>query len=135
MWHCDALGVYSDVSGAGQESTVGQKFLRGYQVTDANGRVEFQTIYPGWYMGRTPHIHFKVRTQPDATQGSEFTSQLYFDEALSDSVYATHAPYNSKGAADTTNSSDGIFSEETMVTLTEEGQGYAGTFHVGVNMT
>jgi len=134
MWHCDALGVYSDVSGAGQSDTTGQKFLRGYQVTDGDGRVEFQTIYPGWYRGRTAHIHFKVRTDPDAAQGFEFTSQLYFDEALTDSIYSTKSPYSSKGLPDTTNSSDGIFLDETMVALTEEGEGYSGTFHVGVNM-
>ncbi|HEV8573997.1 MAG TPA: twin-arginine translocation pathway signal protein [Dehalococcoidia bacterium] len=63
MWHCDADGVYSDVSGgAGQPDTSGQRFLRGYQVSDQNGQVVFQTIFPGWYSGRTPHIHFKVRT-------------------------------------------------------------------------
>ena len=62
VWQCDAFGVYSDVSGLGIES-LGRKFLRGFQVTDDSGVVEFQTIYPGWYMGRTVHIHFKVRTE------------------------------------------------------------------------
>ena len=63
MWHCDALGVYSDVS---SQNTLGQRFLRGYQVSDANGQVQFLTIYPGWYAGRAVHIHFKVRTEPAA---------------------------------------------------------------------
>jgi len=129
VWHCDALGVYSDVSGAGQSNTAGQKFLRGYQVTDANGRVQFQTIYPGWYQGRTVHIHFKVRTD----QGLEFTSQLYFDEALSAQVFA-QAPYNTKGPSGTPNASDGIFSNETVLTITPEGSGYVGTFNVGLQM-
>ena len=134
MWHCDALGVYSDVSGgAGQPDTAGQQFLRGYQVTDENGQVEFQTIYPGWYTGRTPHIHFKVRTDPDSQQGFEFTSQLYFDESVTESVFS-RAPYSSKGPADTTNATDGIFRAETLLPLTAEGDGYAGTFHIGVQM-
>ncbi len=65
IWHCDATGVYSDVRDPGF-STVGKKFLRGYQLTDANGLARFQTIYPGWYPIRTVHIHFKIRTAPMA---------------------------------------------------------------------
>jgi protocatechuate 3,4-dioxygenase beta subunit len=132
MWHCDALGVYSDVSGAGQTDTTGQKFLRGYQLTDSNGRVQFQTIFPGWYRGRTPHIHFKVRTDPDAQAGSEFTSQLFFSESTTAAVYS-QAPYNTKGQADTTNSTDGIFREEMVLALNQQGGGYAGSYHVGVS--
>jgi protocatechuate 3,4-dioxygenase beta subunit len=130
MWHCDAEGAYSDISGgAGQANTAGQKFLRGYQTTDANGRVAFQTIYPGWYSGRTVHIHFKVRT----AEGLEsLTSQLFFDETVTDAVIA-QAPYNARGAPDTTNSNDNIFDSSLIVALTEDGGGYAGSFHVGVN--
>src|SRR5215470_346142 len=62
IWHCDATGSYSDVSA---NNTVGQKFLRGYQATDANGVARFTTIYPGWYSGRTVHIHVKVRLGAD----------------------------------------------------------------------
>jgi protocatechuate 3,4-dioxygenase beta subunit len=68
IWHCDAKGVYSDEStynpggGTGNVNKSGQKFLRGYQITDGNGQVTFTTIYPGWYSGRTIHIHFRVRT-------------------------------------------------------------------------
>src|SRR4028118_265283 len=87
LWHCDALGVYSDVTDP-SFSTVGKKFLRGYQVTDANGTVEFVTIYPGWYPGRTVHIHFKIRTDSASQRGYEFTSQLYFADALTDQVQA-----------------------------------------------
>ena len=130
MWHCDADGAYSDISGgAGQANTAGQKFLRGYQVTDGNGRVAFQTIYPGWYGGRTVHIHFKVRT----AEGLEsLTSQLFFDEVVTDAVIA-QAPYNQKGPPDTTNSSDNIFDPSLIVALTEDGSSYAGSFHVGVS--
>ena len=56
VWHCDALGVYSDAAEP-SFNTKGKKFLRGYQVTDANGNVQFTTIYPGWYQGRAVHIH------------------------------------------------------------------------------
>lgn len=58
--------------------TVDQKFLRGYQVTDANGVVTFTTIDPGWYQGRTVHFHFKLCTRAGSDQGYQFTSQLYF---------------------------------------------------------
>ena len=80
------------VGDGGRFNTRGQKFLRGYQVTDAEGRAEFLTIYPGWYEGRTVHIHFKIRTDPDSPRGQEFTSQLYFEDSLSDQI-ATQAPY------------------------------------------
>ena len=95
IWHCDALGVYSDVADP-RFNTVGSKFLRGYQVTDANGTVQFATIYPGWYQGRTVHIHFKVRMDGTSGQGYEFTSQLYFDDSISDRVEA-QPPYASQG--------------------------------------
>jgi protocatechuate 3,4-dioxygenase beta subunit len=88
LWQCDALGVYSDVRDTnGFFDTRGKKFLRGYQVTDRAGAAEFLTIYPGWYSGRTPHIHFKVRHPTGAQRADEFTSQLYFDEAITDQVY------------------------------------------------
>ncbi len=77
VWHCDALGGYSGVSG-----NTGN-FLRGFQRTDADGRASFTTIYPGWYQGRAVHIHFKIRTDPEAEAGFEFTSQLFFDDELS----------------------------------------------------
>src|SRR5688500_19724992 len=82
IWQCDAMGVYSDVRDMnGFFNTAGQKFLRGYQVTDASGVAKFTTVYPGWYQGRSVHIHFKVRTNTDG-RNAEFVSQLYFDDAL-----------------------------------------------------
>jgi len=133
MWHCDALGVYSDVSA---QNTIGQKFLRGYQVTDEGGNVQFTTVYPGWYQGRAVHIHFKVRTTPAASSGLEFTSQLFFDESLTDVVHA-QAPYNTKGRRDTTNASDGIYQgggSQVLIPLSASGGGYAGTFNIGVRI-
>jgi protocatechuate 3,4-dioxygenase beta subunit len=133
MWHCDALGVYSDVSA---QNTIGQKFLRGYQVTDEGGNVQFTTVYPGWYQGRAVHIHFKVRTTPAASSGLEFTSQLFFDESLTDVVHA-QAPYNTKGRRDTTNASDGIYQgggSQVLIPLSASSGGYAGTFNIGVRI-
>lgn len=133
MWHCDALGLYSDIS---PQNTVGQKFLRGYQLSDPAGVAQFVTIYPGWYMGRAVHIHFKVRTTPGSGSGLEFTSQMFFDESLTDIVHA-QAPYSSKGRRDTTNSRDGIFQgggSQLLLPLSASGGGYAGNFSIGVRV-
>ncbi len=136
IWHCDALGVYSDVTDP-SFSTVGKKFLRGYQVTDANGTVEFVTIYPGWYPGRTVHIHFKIRTDSASQRGYEFTSQLYFDDSLTDQIHA-QPPYAAKGQRTQKNDRDGIFrggGEQLMLQLTKDPQGYVGTFDIGLQIT
>ena len=132
IWHCDALGTYSDVSGA-----QGQKFLRGYQVTDSSGAAAFTTIYPGWYTGRAVHIHFKIRLFTGSQTSYSFTSQLYFDDALTDQVY-TQSPYNTRGARDTRNSRDGIYNSggsQLLLTPTASGQGYAATFDIGLQTT
>ncbi|MBA4143526.1 MAG: intradiol ring-cleavage dioxygenase [Nitrosospira sp.] len=136
VWHCDGGGVYSDVIDSSFK-TVGQKFLRGYQVTDANGSVRFITIYPGWYPGRTVHIHFKIRTKAKYTRVHEFTSQFYFNDAITDLVHAQQ-PYAGKAPSRvrrTRNEGDGIFrkgGDKLMLALAETGQGYAATFDVGL---
>ena len=107
VWHCDALGVYSDVTDRSFDTT-GQKWLRGYQLTDETGMAEFITIYPGWYSGRAVHIHFKIRTDPESDSGYEFTSQFFFDEELTDVVQAEE-PYASKGYRTLLNEGDNIF--------------------------
>lgn len=135
VWHCDALGIYSDVTDPGF-NTVGQKFLRGYQMTDATGMARFTTIYPGWYRGRTVHVHFKIRSSPGSARGYDFTSQLYFDDALTDRVHA-RAPYASKGQRTLRNSGDGIFlngGQQLMLAPTTTGQGYAATFNIGLQI-
>ncbi|MDQ4098337.1 MAG: intradiol ring-cleavage dioxygenase, partial [Actinomycetota bacterium] len=127
VWHCDAAGVYSDVTA---NNSAGKKFLRGYQTTDSNGLASFITIYPGWYQGRAVHIHFKIRTP----EGMDFTSQLFFDETLNDQVF-TRAPYNSRSGNRTRNSSDGIFRQagnDLLLSATPDGQGYASTFEIGL---
>ena len=131
VWHCDALGVYSDVQDP-SGSTLGQKFLRGYQVTDASGAAAFTTIYPGWYRGRAVHIHFKVRTD----DGLEFTSQLFLDDSLTDTVHQRD-PYASKGQRDTRNADDSIFrggGDQLLLDARQGGDGYAATFEIGIQV-
>ena len=133
VWHCDALGRYSgfpppDSSVVVTATTAprgeylpDETFLRGAQVPDAAGMVEFRTIYPGWYPGRTVHIHVIVRTT-DAT----YTSQLYFPDDLSDGVLAS-VPYSQRRGRDTTNDTDEMFSTggtPAMLDLTRASGGY-----------
>lgn len=131
IWHCDAGGVYSDVSDPGFDTT-GQKFLRGYQVTDANGQATFVTIYPGWYSGRNVHIHFKIH-HDTSEQSTVFTSQLFFDDSLSDQVFSQE-PYASKGPRDTLNSTDNIYNEQLLLDVTQADEGYAAMFNIGLEM-
>lgn len=135
IWHCDALGVYSDVSDP-SFNTQGKKFLRGSQTTDANGIAKFITIYPGWYQGRAVHIHFKIRT--GTGQAYEFTSQLFFDDTLSDQVYLK-APYSNKpGTRSPRNEGDNIYrngGSQLLLNLTPTANGYASTFDIGLNIT
>ncbi|MEZ4518939.1 MAG: intradiol ring-cleavage dioxygenase [Chloroflexota bacterium] len=136
IWHCDATGVYSDVNDAFFGNTVGQKFLRGYQVTDENGLASFTTIYPGWYSGRTVHIHFKIRME-ESGRNYEFTSQLFFDDSLTDDVF-TQQPYATKGERDTRNNNDGIYrngGDQLLLNLTPTAEGYAATFDIGLDMS
>lgn len=134
VWHCDHLGVYSDVTDP-RFNSQGKKFLRGYQVTDASGKATFDTIYPGWYQGRAVHIHFKIRTDPAGSRGQEFTSQLFFDESVNDRVHA-QAPYAAKGRRDRMNENDGIFmrggGSQLILPVVASGGGYAGTFTIAL---
>ena len=133
VWHCDALGIYSGVSDPGFDTSA-QQFLRGYQVTDGSGRAQFTTIYPGWYSGRTVHIHFKVRTNASDNQAYEFTSQLFFDEALNDQVHA-QPPYAAKGQRNTLNSEDGIYNDLLLLDVSQTAEGYATTFNIGLDLS
>jgi protocatechuate 3,4-dioxygenase beta subunit len=130
VWHCDAAGDYSDVG-----SQQGHDYLRGYQHTDANGLATITTIYPGWYQGRAVHVHFKIRTDPAAASGGfEFTSQLFFDDALSDQVYSGGA-YSSKGKHDVQNAADSIYQQSegmTLLDVAKDGDGYKATFEIAI---
>ena len=122
LWHCDAAGVYSGTRG-------GERFLRGYQKTDADGRVRFVTIYPGWYAGRAVHIHVKVRSG-----ARELTSQFYFDDALTDRVFA-RAPYASRGRPDVRNAADFLYRDggrALMLSPTERDGTLAATFDLAL---
>lgn len=136
VWHCDAQGVYSDVTDP-DFNTVGQQFLRGYQITDDSGVAEFTTIYPGWYPGRAVHIHFKLRTDPDSETGSEFTSQWFFEESLTDLVHARE-PYASRGYRTLKNEGDNSFraaGEEMILQLSPEEDGYLARFAVAIDVS
>jgi len=105
IWHCDKDGYYSGYNQNGADLR-GQTFLRGVQTTDTNGRVTFNTIYPGWYPGRATHIHFRVYLG----LALQATSQLAFPSAVTSAVYSTPL-YVAKGQNPTTASNDGIFSD------------------------
>ena len=100
-------------------------FLRGVQVTNRDGIVEFTTIYPGWYQGRTVHIHAKVHLDASTV----LTTQLFFDDAVTDRVYAgaVHLPRRAQR-----NDSDGIFDPALVMDLSQDGDGYVGTISFDV---
>lgn len=136
VWQCDAQGVYSGVMDPSFD-TKGLKYLRGFQRTDAAGLARFTTIVPGWYPGRTVHIHFKVRTKDAKGAAWEFTSQLYFADAFSDAVFAANPAYRRSGKRDTTNASDGIFgSGGSQLTLVPRrtSAGWAADFRIGMDL-
>lgn len=109
IWHTRNSGLYSgpdaiDFCTTGDADARTHRYFRGMQTTNENGRVDFNTCYPGWYPGRTIHIHFQIRIG-----GTDYaTSQLYFPQALSDEIFASHVDYAEFGAPDTTNAEDGV---------------------------
>jgi protocatechuate 3,4-dioxygenase beta subunit len=124
IWHCDAGGEYSGVEG--NSGT----FLRGIQITDAEGTTQFRTIFPGWYQGRAVHIHVKV----DVGGNETFTGQLFFAGETLDAVYADE-PYSARGDADTPNETDGIFAQSggsTIVDVTVGDESCSGSVTLGV---
>ena len=133
VWQCDALGRYSGYPPPNDSTVVtleraprsehlpNQTFLRGRQRSDAAGMVEFHTIYPGWYPGRTVHIHLMVHVG-----ATTFTSQLYFPDELSDRVMRTE-PYAQRPGRDTTNHTDEIFptgGDPALLDILRAGDGY-----------
>jgi protocatechuate 3,4-dioxygenase beta subunit len=144
IWHANALGVYSGYGsgsspggggGGGGHATPTNKltFLRGHQISDAGGEVIFDTIYPGWYRGRAPHIHIKVHVGGSVVH----TGQLFLADPTSDAVYRT-AHYKSHGQPDTTDARDSIYKQaggsSALVKLTKQAgnAGYAGTITLGI---
>jgi protocatechuate 3,4-dioxygenase beta subunit len=112
LWHADAIGVYSDVDHPmNNEKTAGQDWLRGFQKTDTKGVAKFETIVPGWYMGRALHIHFKIRKHDAASnKTAELSSQMFFADSDFTEL-STTAPYSENRAPRTLNTRDGIFNE------------------------
>lgn len=150
IWHCDAGGVYSGFEsgqagppggGGGGELSDGSyssgddqasptddgTFLRGAQATDADSIARFTTIYPGWYRGRTTHIHLKVHID----RATVLTSQVYMDDTLTDAVYAT-SPYDAYGTRETRNDDDMIFDSTGLLAVSEAGDGYVGVINLGI---
>ena len=123
IWHCDAGGVYS-----GFEAGEGERFLRGAQATNEAGIARFTTIYPGWYQGRTIHIHAKVHLDRQTV----LTTQLYFDDAVSDRVLAG-AAYRGRGERTQRNDADGIFDPSLLLSLERSGDGYLGLMNLDVS--
>jgi protocatechuate 3,4-dioxygenase beta subunit len=126
IWHCDAAGDYSGFGGGASSRT----FLRGIQKTNAQGIATFLTIYPGWYQGRTVHIHIKVHVGGNIVH----TGQLYFPDAVTNTVYA-NAPYSSRPNRSVTNAQDSIYrngGSRSQLKLSKSGPGYVGAITMGV---
>jgi protocatechuate 3,4-dioxygenase beta subunit len=144
VWQADADGAYSNIKGDLQDrDTSGQQFLRGHQITDDSGHVEFGTIVPGWYLGpmpppvndvpRTPHIHVKVFHDHKIV-----TTQLYFPDRVLDGLYADVAPYSAhrslKGIARIRNADDAVFAADRSapMEIAEHGDALVATATIGV---
>ena len=135
IWHTDTGGVYSGYPGQpGGQDTSGQTFLRGTQVTDVDGVALFDTIYPGWYPGRTVHIHFKVHYR----SSTYVTSQFYFPDELTDRVY-DRSPYSDRPDRTRRNTDDSVLrgdpaERDLLASVTEDGDGYFGTITIGITV-
>ena len=145
IWEANPQGIYSGVA---EDGTEGKDFLRGYQITDDNGTVQFTTVYPGWYEGRAIHIHVKVRSVEALQNPFEWTSQFYLNNSINEQVHK-QPPYSDHGPVPMLNEEDGIYAGPStdglvqanagkflMLNLSEDPNGgYIGTFNIGVNAT
>jgi protocatechuate 3,4-dioxygenase beta subunit len=126
IWHCDAAGAYSATGAEADE-----RFLRGIQRTDAKGLAIFTTLYPGWYRGRTVHIHTMVHIGGNVVH----SGQLYFPESVTDAVYK-RTPYRARPNRDTRNAADSIYrngGRRSMLKLARSGTAYVGSITMGVH--
>ena len=130
IWQCDAEGHYSQYSQPGYNGT-SETFLRGIQTTDANGRVTFTTVYPGWYAGRATHIHIEVTVSGRSVK----VTQIAFPESTTATVYASGI-YAAKGLNPTSNAGDMVFadslSSELATVSGSVANGFSATFTIGV---
>jgi protocatechuate 3,4-dioxygenase beta subunit len=127
VWHADAAGVYSGF-GSGASS---RTFMRGIQRTNAKGLAQFRTVYPGWYQGRSVHIHVKVHVGGNVVH----TGQLYFSDSLTDAVYR-RSPYSSRPNRTTRNADDMIYrngGSRSMLKVKRASSGlYVATITMGI---
>jgi protocatechuate 3,4-dioxygenase beta subunit len=126
VWHCDASGAYSGFG----EGRASRTFMRGIQRTDARGIAIFKTVYPGWYPGRTVHIHVKVHVRANVVH----TGQLYFSDRVTDAVYR-RAPYSRRPNRETRNADDSLYQDggrRSLLRLQRSGAGYVGSIKMGV---
>jgi protocatechuate 3,4-dioxygenase beta subunit len=127
IWHADAGGVYSGFGDGASSRT----FMRGIQRANAKGLAQFRTVYPGWYQGRTVHIHVKVHVGGSVVH----TGQLYFPDSVTDAVYR-RAPYSSRPNRDVRNATDSVFrngGSKSVVKLKRNSAGvYVATITMGV---
>jgi protocatechuate 3,4-dioxygenase beta subunit len=126
VWHCDASGIYSGF-GAGRAS---RTFMRGIQRTNAQGVATFRTVYPGWYQGRTVHIHVKVHVHGNVVH----TGQLYFPDRVTDAAYR-QSPYANRPNRDVRNADDMVFrngGKRSLLTVRRSDAGYVGLIRMGV---
>jgi protocatechuate 3,4-dioxygenase beta subunit len=137
IWHCDKDGQYSGYSNSANGNHLGETFLRGIQVTDANGQVAFTTIYPGWYTGRITHIHFEVFLNNNLNATAKATSQIAFPQAVTQAVYSS-SPYAARGQNTSVSgfAADNVFSDGETYQLAnvagDVASGYVAMLTVGV---
>jgi protocatechuate 3,4-dioxygenase beta subunit len=127
VWHADALGVYSGFGSGARSRT----FMRGIQRTDRNGLARFRSVYPGWYQGRTVHIHVKVHVAGNVVH----TGQLYFPDRMTDKVFR-RKPYSRRPRRSTRNATDFVFAQggrRSMLGLRKVGSAYVGSITMGVS--
>lgn len=135
VWHCDARGVYSGFVGQGDNGDIdarGRTFLRGRQATDRHGVAAFRTVYPGWHVGRTAHIHFKIWNG----ERPVLTSQLFLPDALSEYLYSQQEAYSRTRLRDTLNSTDAVALQagnSVVGSVREEREQYVLTLAVAVD--
>lgn len=139
IWHCNKDGYYSGYGSQtggslGTQSYLGETWLRGYQLADSNGKLQFTSIYPGWYQGRATHIHLEVYVSGILKK----TTQITFPETISDAVHVTSL-YAAHGINTIRNANDGIFSNsatdlanETVALTGNTSTGYTGSYTIGI---
>jgi len=136
IWHCDKDGLYSGYNVSNNAGQTGLTYLRGVQVTDANGQVHFTTIYPGWYAGRITHIHFQVYLNDNLAVTATATSQLAFPQEVTAAVYASALYTKGQNTSVGSFAADNVFSDGTAYQMAavsgDVSAGYAASLTVTI---